>query len=78
MVQTRMKDKETGCIKTEKIFNAAKFGQAVVFVLKDHEDRLNQIEDREKERDAAIQEIKKINYICNIKRKRGEKILTKR
>lgn len=42
IVPTKVKD-NTGCLKQEKIFNLAQFGQAVVCVLKNHEDSIQDL-----------------------------------
>lgn len=46
IVPTNSRDAETGLIKNEKIFNLAKLGQLVVFTLQDHEDRIQENEDK--------------------------------
>ena len=43
---TNYRDSETGLLKTEKIYHLDKFGQAVVFVLQNHEDRINSVEQK--------------------------------
>jgi hypothetical protein len=43
IVPTKSRDSTTGLLKNEKIFNLEKFGQAVVFVLKNHEDSIQEL-----------------------------------
>lgn len=45
IVPTNVKDKETGLLKREKIFDLEKFGQAVVFVLQNHEDSIESLKE---------------------------------
>lgn len=42
---TNSKDEKTGLIKKEKIFDLEKFGQAVVFVLQNHEESIESLKD---------------------------------
>lgn len=43
IVNTNTRDKETGLLKKEKIFDLEKFGQAVVFVLQNHEESIESL-----------------------------------
>lgn len=45
IVPTNTRDKETGLLKKEKIFDLEKFGQAVVFVLKNHEESIESMKE---------------------------------
>lgn len=45
ITSTNVRDKETGLLKKEKIFDLEKFGQAVVFVLRNHEDSIESLKD---------------------------------
>ena len=40
IVPTNKKDPETGCSKREKFYHLTKLEQAIVFVLKNHEERI--------------------------------------
>lgn len=59
VVRTNARD-EAGFFKMEKIFDLKKFGQAVIFILKNHEERISKIEKRqdedykEREQDKAL------------------------
>lgn len=46
IIKNECRDIETGCKSDTKIFNLDKLGQAIIWVLKTHEDRLNDHEDR--------------------------------
>lgn len=41
IIPTNKKESETGCVKREKFYHLTKLEQAIVFVLKNHEERLN-------------------------------------
>lgn len=64
IVPTKTKDEETGLFKNEKIFNLEKFGQAVVFVLQNHENSLQQIKEEnlslKKNQDIMLREINRL------------------
>lgn len=42
IVKNEVRDVESGCKTDTKIFNLSKLGQAIIWVLKDHEDRIEQ------------------------------------
>lgn len=46
IAETKVRDKETGVLLTEKIFHLTEFGQAIVFILKNHEDRIKNTEEK--------------------------------
>lgn len=46
IVDSQVKELETGCNKNTKIYHLAKLGQAIVWILKNHEDKLNDHEQR--------------------------------
>lgn len=46
IIKNECRDIETGCKADTKIFDLNKLGQAIIWVLKTHEDRLNNHEDR--------------------------------
>lgn len=46
IIKNECRDLETGCKADTKIFDLNKLGQAIIWVLKNHEDRLNNHEDR--------------------------------
>lgn len=56
---TKHRDPETGLLQTEKIYHLDKFGQAVVFVLQNHEDRLSSIEQKVLELEQKMPEYDK-------------------
>lgn len=64
IVPTNTKDVNTGLIKNEKIFNLEKFGQAVVFVLKNHEDSIQELkaenESLKKNQEIMLRELNKL------------------
>lgn len=64
IVPTKTKDSETGLLKNEKIFNLEKFGQAVVFVLKNHEDSIQELkqenESLRKTQNIILRELNKL------------------
>jgi len=59
ITNTKIKDRETGLFSTEKIFHLAEFGQAIVFVLKNHENRIKDTEIKVTENSEDIKELKK-------------------
>ena len=46
IIKNEYRDLETGCKSDTKIFDLNKLGQAIIWVLKTHEDRINNHEDR--------------------------------
>ena len=46
IIENESRDIETGCKTETKLFNLNELGQAVIWVLKSHEDRINNHEDR--------------------------------
>lgn len=42
ILKNESKDLETGCLTDTKIFKLAEFGQAIIWTLKNHEDRINE------------------------------------
>lgn len=64
IVPTNIKDAETGLIRNEKIFNLEKFGQAVVFVLQNHEMSIQELKEEneslKKNQDIMLREINKL------------------
>ena len=64
IIPTKVKDEETGLLKNEKIFNLEKFGQAVVFVLKNHEKSIQELKEEneslKKNQDIILREINKL------------------
>lgn len=64
IVPTQAKDSNTGLIKNEKIFNLEKFGQAIVFVLKNHENSIQELkaenESLKKTQEIILREINKL------------------
>lgn len=46
LIKNECRDLETGCKTDTKLFDLNKLGQAIIWTLKDHEDRLNDHEDR--------------------------------
>ena len=64
IVPTKIKDEETGLVKNEKIFNLEKFGQAVVFVLQNHEMSIQELKEEnlslKKNQDIMLRELNKI------------------
>lgn len=49
-LQTRFIDPETGCIKKERIYELLKFFQAIVFKIKEHEKRIQKLEENQEEK----------------------------
>lgn len=70
IVPTNTRDEETGLLKNEKIFNLEKFGQAVVFVLQNHEMSIQELKEEnqslKKNQDIMLRELNRI------KQERGE------
>lgn len=70
IVPTNIRDSETGLIKNEKIFNLEKFGQAVVFVLQNHEMSIQELKEEnqslKKNQDIMLRELNLL------KQERGE------
>lgn len=64
IVPTKVKDSNTGLLKNEKIFNLERFGQAVVFVLKNHEDSIQELkqenESLRKNQDIMLRELNRL------------------
>lgn len=64
IVPTKVRDSETGIVKNEKIFNLEKFGQAVVFVLKNHEQSIQELKEEnkslKKNQDLIIRELNRL------------------
>lgn len=44
-IDTKMRDPETGLVKKEKIFDLSAYGQAIVFILKNHDERIADAEE---------------------------------
>lgn len=67
IVKTSAKEIETGCCKNAQIFHLDTLGQAIVFTLMEHEDRVTQLEntvkDLVKENKILWRELKKKNEI---------------
>ena len=42
ILKNESKDLETGCLTDTKIFKLSEFGQAIIWTLKNHEDRINE------------------------------------
>lgn len=70
IVSTNIRDSETGLLKKEKIFNLEKFGQAVVFVLQNHEMSIQELKEEnqslKKNQDIMLRELNLL------KQERGE------
>ena len=70
IVSTNIRDSETGLHKKEKIFNLEKFGQAVVFVLQNHEMSIQELKEEnqslKKNQDIMLRELNLL------KQERGE------
>lgn len=64
IVPTKAKDTNTGILKNEKIFNLEKFGQAIVFVLKNHEDSIQELKEENeslrKNQDIILRELNRL------------------
>lgn len=64
IVPTKIKDSETGLMRNEKIFNLEKFGQAVVFVLQNHEMSIQELKEEneslKKNQDIMLRELNKM------------------
>lgn len=64
VIKTNTKDSTTGLMKQEKIFHLNELGQAIVFVLQKHEDRLDEYGDKmasmQKQIDMLIKENKRL------------------
>ena len=64
IVSTNIRDSETGLLKKEKIFNLEKFGQAVVFVLQNHEMSIQELKEEnqslKKNQDIIIRELNRL------------------
>ncbi len=64
LVPTKSRDSNTGLLKNEKIFNLEKFGQAVVFVLKNHEESIQELkqenESLRKNQDIMLRELNRL------------------
>lgn len=53
-----IKDEYTGLVTKQKIYHLTKLEQAIVFILKNHEDRLTQQEDRLSQQEQELRELK--------------------
>ena len=53
-----LKDEYTGLVTKQKIYHLTKLEQAIVFILKNHEDRLTQQEDRLSQQEQELRELK--------------------
>ena len=53
-----IKDEYTGLVTKQKIYHLTKLEQAIVFILKNHEDRLTQQEDRLSQQEQELKELK--------------------
>ena len=64
IVETNSKDMITGCKKSERIFSLEKFGQGVVYALKNHEERIQEneqdIETLKKNQEILINEVRRL------------------
>lgn len=47
-------DLETGCNKTTRVFNLAKLCQGIIWVLKNHEDRITSVEEKSNNNEKLI------------------------
>ena len=60
-IDTSLRNPETGCIIKEKIYDLEAYGQAVVFLLRNHEDRItdneNNIEQLKKENESLKKDV---------------------
>ena len=61
--KSTLKDLETGCSKEIKIFNLNKLMQQVIWVLKNHEDRISNIEERMDKIEQENKNLKKENEL---------------
>lgn len=58
-ITNKSRDLETGCNTNTKIFNLKELGQSIIWVLKNHEDRLDKLEREMKEKDILIEKLLK-------------------
>lgn len=69
ILSTNAKDSTTGLTKQEKIYNLEQFGQAVVFALRNHENRITKteesIESLKKDLEMALKEINRLKEKSN-------------
>ncbi len=57
VVTNESRDLETGCKTNTKIYNLFKLGQAIIWTLNDHEDRLEYLEKSNQEKDKLIEKL---------------------
>ena len=62
IITTSAKEIETGCNKREQVFHLDELGQAVVFTLMNHEEKINNINDR----------VTRLEYLLTEERKRND------
>lgn len=71
IVKNKTKELDTGCNKNTKIYHLAKLGQAIIWTLQTHEDRLNNHDDRIQKLEEMVNKLAEENQRlktkdCNI------------
>lgn len=63
LIKNKTRDIETGCKTDTKLFKLNELGQAVIWVLKNHEDRIQQLEENSISKEEFEQVKQEVNYL---------------